>query len=168
MFRTFRMYPLYADSACSDEAECRTYSIGGGIVEPLKLAMSIILRYGRVCTATKNSTRLMVRSMRNWLSAPKVGVVRLLWFNGSLFEEMPYIDTILRPKGIVARLRTDGGPPQKQHPACDTTDRKATFFCPACGRDEPVNGDWILHQVAGGDEYICPECRTVVLTQPRI
>lgn len=50
----------------------------------------------------------------------------------------------------------------------DTMDRKAMFFCPDCGRDEPVDGDWVLHQGTGENEYICPECRAVVLTQPRI
>ena len=48
------------------------------------------------------------------------------------------------------------------------TDRKAVFFCPDCGREERVDGDWITRSNSSGYEYVCSDCQTVVVTQPRI
>lgn len=52
--------------------------------------------------------------------------------------------------------------------ASDPTSRKAVFFCPDCGRNEPVDGDWIVRTNADGDEYVCPACRAVFFVQPRL
>lgn len=81
---------------------------------------------------------------------------------------MPYIETISRLKVIAGSCDVMVAHLGDDTPVFDTMDRKPILFCPACGRDEPVDGDWILHQGAGEDEYICHECRAVVLTQPRI
>lgn len=52
--------------------------------------------------------------------------------------------------------------------ASGISDRKAVFFCPNCGREEPVDGDWIILHVSNGDTYVCPACLTVILVQPQI
>lgn len=49
----------------------------------------------------------------------------------------------------------------------DVPDRKATFFCSNCGREEPVDEDWVVNSASQAYEYVCPACSTVVLSQPR-
>lgn len=48
-----------------------------------------------------------------------------------------------------------------------TPNRKAVFFCPDCGRGEPVDGDWLTFSSREKHEYVCPACKTGFLSQPR-
>lgn len=48
---------------------------------------------------------------------------------------------------------------------------KSVLFCPVCGHESPMNGDWHVRQtdgessVRGETEFVCPECETVVLVR---
>jgi predicted RNA-binding Zn-ribbon protein involved in translation (DUF1610 family) len=48
---------------------------------------------------------------------------------------------------------------------------KAVLFCPDCGHDSPVDGDWIVRTRGEGDDeravYACPDCGTVIQTRPQ-
>ncbi|MFC6942015.1 hypothetical protein ACFQE8_18890 [Salinirubellus sp. GCM10025818] len=48
--------------------------------------------------------------------------------------------------------------------------RKAELVCPTCGRTAPL-GEWAVTERDAEDRselaYECPECSTVVVTQPR-
>ena len=47
-------------------------------------------------------------------------------------------------------------------------DRKATLFCPACGREAPFDGGWIRDAGdADRTDVTCPECGDVVVSQPQ-
>lgn len=35
---------------------------------------------------------------------------------------------------------------------------KATLFCPTCGHESRVDGDWELRTVGGRETTVCPEC----------
>ncbi len=37
-------------------------------------------------------------------------------------------------------------------------DRKSVLFCPACGHESPVGGDWVVRDRATSVEYRCPDC----------
>lgn len=41
-------------------------------------------------------------------------------------------------------------------------DRKAVLFCPSCGHESAIEGDWIVH--AGIDQHSleCPNCEYIV------
>lgn len=49
--------------------------------------------------------------------------------------------------------------------------RKAELVCPTCGRTAPLDGDWTVTERDRGHRlevaYECPECGTVLVTQPR-
>jgi endogenous inhibitor of DNA gyrase (YacG/DUF329 family) len=48
------------------------------------------------------------------------------------------------------------------------TDGKAVLFCPVCGYDAPVDGEWTVADASGDRTDIeCPECGTLVVSQPR-
>lgn len=36
--------------------------------------------------------------------------------------------------------------------------RKSVLFCPACGHENPVEGDWIVRERTTSVEYRCPAC----------
>lgn len=38
---------------------------------------------------------------------------------------------------------------------------KSVLFCPSCGHESPLNGDWILENDDDG-ACLCPECRTPI------
>lgn len=40
--------------------------------------------------------------------------------------------------------------------------QKDMLFCPACGHESPISGDWVTEQHADGRTIRCPACRTVV------
>ncbi|WP_255149193.1 phage terminase large subunit family protein [Halorarius halobius] len=40
---------------------------------------------------------------------------------------------------------------------------KGTLFCPTCGHESGLDGDWIA--VEGGT-LVCPDCGAVVVAQP--
>jgi predicted RNA-binding Zn-ribbon protein involved in translation (DUF1610 family) len=47
---------------------------------------------------------------------------------------------------------------------------KALLFCPDCGHESPVDGDWVLWtRTNGGDRtvYACPVCGTVIQSRPQ-
>lgn len=49
--------------------------------------------------------------------------------------------------------------------------RKTVLFCPACGHDAPIDGEWSVQHRRGaeGDRTVteCPECGDTVVSQPR-
>ena len=55
-------------------------------------------------------------------------------------------------------------------PPRGTTDRpsprKAVLFCPACGHESPIDGDWLVRERASSAVYECPECSTVIDARP--
>lgn len=44
---------------------------------------------------------------------------------------------------------------------------KATLFCPDCGHDSCINGDWIIHVLADSLAYECPHCETIIDSRRR-
>jgi len=44
--------------------------------------------------------------------------------------------------------------------------QKAMLFCPSCGHENPVNGDWDIEQTDDGRDYRCPWCHTVISNRP--
>jgi transcription elongation factor Elf1 len=40
--------------------------------------------------------------------------------------------------------------------------RKATLFCPSCGHESEVSGDWIVHTDDARETYDCPVCNTTI------
>lgn len=45
--------------------------------------------------------------------------------------------------------------------------RKATLFCPACGHESPVDGDWEVHTTEELIATDCPACGTRIDECPR-
>ena len=39
---------------------------------------------------------------------------------------------------------------------------KATLYCPECGHENHINGDWIIHVLTDSTSYECPECGTTI------
>jgi predicted RNA-binding Zn-ribbon protein involved in translation (DUF1610 family) len=39
---------------------------------------------------------------------------------------------------------------------------KATLYCPECGHESRINGDWIIHVLADSLTYECPTCSAVI------
>ena len=46
--------------------------------------------------------------------------------------------------------------------AKDKTKDKATLYCPGCGHDSPITGDWTIHVLADSLTYECPNCQMVI------
>ncbi|WP_255197841.1 TFIIB-type zinc ribbon-containing protein [Halorarius litoreus] len=44
--------------------------------------------------------------------------------------------------------------------------RKSVLFCPACGHESQVGGDWIVRDDAREVAYVCPDCTTVIESRP--
>lgn len=61
-------------------------------------------------------------------------------------------------KSIPANATATAPPPESR--------QKAMLFCPSCGHESPVNGDWELEQTADGRAYLCPWCHTVISSRP--
>lgn len=40
--------------------------------------------------------------------------------------------------------------------------QKGVLFCPSCGHESAVNGDWVVDGTDDGRTYRCPECQTVL------
>jgi len=55
------------------------------------------------------------------------------------------------------------------HPSPPTTEprRKAVLFCPDCGHESAVDGDWNVHESNGRRVYECPVCAATVTTRYR-
>lgn len=43
---------------------------------------------------------------------------------------------------------------------------KATLFCPECGHESNVDGDWRERRTHQSLRYRCPECHTTIATRP--
>jgi predicted RNA-binding Zn-ribbon protein involved in translation (DUF1610 family) len=47
-----------------------------------------------------------------------------------------------------------------------STERKpadeATLYCPECGHESRINGDWTIHVLVESTTYECPDCATTV------
>jgi predicted RNA-binding Zn-ribbon protein involved in translation (DUF1610 family) len=46
------------------------------------------------------------------------------------------------------------------------THEKSTLFCPTCGHDSPVDGDWRVHAETDGVVYDCPVCDDTITERP--
>lgn len=46
--------------------------------------------------------------------------------------------------------------------------RKATLFCPECGHESAVDGDWLVREDDGVRAYECPDCGTYIDVRPRL
>ena len=48
---------------------------------------------------------------------------------------------------------------------------KAVLFCPDCGHENPVDGDWVVRTRGNGSDervvYACPVCETVIQVRPQ-
>jgi transcription elongation factor Elf1 len=44
--------------------------------------------------------------------------------------------------------------------------QKAMLFCPSCGHESPVNGDWDVQRTDEDRVYSCPWCHTVISNRP--
>ncbi|PSP61123.1 hypothetical protein BRC76_06790 [Halobacteriales archaeon QH_8_67_36] len=44
--------------------------------------------------------------------------------------------------------------------------QKTSLFCPSCGHESPITGDWDVEQTADGRAYRCPCCHTVISSRP--
>ena len=64
------------------------------------------------------------------------------------------------------RTRPSPGPRQADDSTVRTTRRKAVLFCPECGHESHVDGDWLRVESAGRNSYVCPDCGNVVVSQP--
>ena len=51
-------------------------------------------------------------------------------------------------------------------PASRATEQKSRLFCPSCGHESPVDGDWHIQATADGDVYGCPDCGTELTVRP--
>jgi len=40
--------------------------------------------------------------------------------------------------------------------------RKTTLFCPSCGHESDVSGNWTVRTVSGRQIYHCPVCETTI------
>ena len=45
--------------------------------------------------------------------------------------------------------------------------RKAVLFCPRCGHESTLPGDWRIEEEGADVAYACPECGATVVEQPR-
>lgn len=41
-------------------------------------------------------------------------------------------------------------------------DRKGVLFCPSCGHESPVDGDWVVRERVTSLVYRCPECENQI------
>lgn len=37
-------------------------------------------------------------------------------------------------------------------------DQKGMLFCPVCGHESLIDGDWVVHERVTSLVYCCPEC----------
>ncbi len=40
------------------------------------------------------------------------------------------------------------------------------LFCPRCGYESTLPGDWRIEEADAGTAYTCPECDATVIEQP--
>jgi len=61
-------------------------------------------------------------------------------------------------KSVPANATATAPPPESR--------QKASLFCPSCGHESPVGGDWELEETEDGQAYRCPWCHTVISSRP--
>jgi predicted RNA-binding Zn-ribbon protein involved in translation (DUF1610 family) len=44
--------------------------------------------------------------------------------------------------------------------------QKTVLFCPRCGYESVLPGDWRIEEANAGTAYTCPECDATVVEQP--
>ena len=49
-------------------------------------------------------------------------------------------------------------------PPLSATRPKNTLFCPRCGHESPIDGDWCVRTPVAGETITCPVCAAVVAT----
>ena len=51
-------------------------------------------------------------------------------------------------------------------PSTSTSERqppdKVMLYCPECGHESRINGDWLIHVLADSLVYECPTCGAVI------
>lgn len=51
-------------------------------------------------------------------------------------------------------------------PSNSTSERqsvdKVTLYCPECGHESRINGDWIIHVLVESLSYECPDCGDII------
>ena len=52
-------------------------------------------------------------------------------------------------------------------PAGSPAERKAVLHCPGCRHHDAVDGAWVADPTDGRTDIECPECGTLVVSQPR-
>jgi predicted RNA-binding Zn-ribbon protein involved in translation (DUF1610 family) len=60
--------------------------------------------------------------------------------------------------------------PSDTRPPDSGAPRKAVLYCPACGHESPVDGDWQVERDEndrGRVDYRCPVCESIVANRPR-
>ncbi|MDJ1430801.1 hypothetical protein [Halostagnicola sp. A-GB9-2] len=45
--------------------------------------------------------------------------------------------------------------------------KKGILFCPECGHESAITGDWIVHEKPARDVYECPVCSMTILNRRR-
>lgn len=60
-------------------------------------------------------------------------------------------------------MRTSALQPPRPEPV---SRRKATQFCPHCGYENPIDGDWTVIETEGHARFECPDCGETVISQP--
>lgn len=55
---------------------------------------------------------------------------------------------------------------EEMTPSTTTAERQphdeATLYCPDCGRENRINGDWVIDVLASSLTYECPDCEAVI------
>lgn len=44
--------------------------------------------------------------------------------------------------------------------------RKSVLYCPDCGHESPILGDWVVRELGDATMYACPDCGTVIASRP--
>jgi DNA-directed RNA polymerase subunit RPC12/RpoP len=60
--------------------------------------------------------------------------------------------------------------PSKTHPPDSGAPPKTALYCPDCGHDSPIGGDWRIERGENDSErtvYRCPDCSVVIANRPR-
>lgn len=47
-------------------------------------------------------------------------------------------------------------------PPPDPDPPKATLYCPSCGHENPVTGDWLVRERDGRTVSVCPVCHETI------
>jgi predicted RNA-binding Zn-ribbon protein involved in translation (DUF1610 family) len=57
----------------------------------------------------------------------------------------------------IGNVNTETMPSTERKPA-----DKATLYCPECGHESRINGDWTIHVLVESTTYECPDCGTTI------